>query len=92
MNQLYAAYARGKEAKELAAILGEAALSEADKKFSRFADQFEGRYVSQGEEEDRSIEETLQLGWELLALLPRPELKRVRDEYLNKYLPAPEEV
>jgi V/A-type H+/Na+-transporting ATPase subunit B len=92
MNQLYAAYARGKEAKELAAILGEAALSEADKKFSRFADEFESRYVTQGEEEDRSIEETLNLGWELLALLPRVELKRVRDEYIEKYLPAHEEV
>jgi V/A-type H+/Na+-transporting ATPase subunit B len=92
MNQLYAAYARGKEAKELAAILGEAALSEADKKFSRFADEFESRYVSQGEEEDRSIEETLQLGWELLAYLPRTELKRVRDAFLEKYLPSQEEV
>lgn len=91
MNQLYAAYARGKEAKELAAILGEAALSEADKKFSRFADTFESRYVGQGEEEDRSIEETLDLGWELLAILPRTELKRVRDEYLDRYLPARKE-
>jgi V/A-type H+-transporting ATPase subunit B len=87
MNQLYAAYARGKEAKELAAILGEAALSETDKKFSRFADEFESRYIRQGEEEDRTIEETLNLGWELLALLPRAELKRVRDAYLDKYLP-----
>ncbi len=92
MNQLYAAYARGKEVKELAAILGEAALSEADKKFSRFADEFENRYVSQGEEEDRSIEETLNLGWELLSYLPRVELKRVRDEYIEKYLPDQEEV
>ena len=92
MNQLYAAYARGKEAKELAAILGEAALSEADKKFSRFADEFENRYVTQGEEEDRTIEETLKLGWELLSYLPRVELKRVRDEYIEKYLPDQEEV
>lgn len=92
MNQLYAAYARGKEVKELAAILGEAALSEADKKFSRFADEFESRYVAQGEEEDRSIEETLNLGWELLSYLPRNELKRVRDEYIEKYLPEQEEV
>ncbi len=90
MNQLYAAYARGKEAKELAAILGEAALSEADKKFSRFADQFEDRYVTQGEEEDRTVIETLDLGWELLAHLPRIELKRVRDEFLEKYLPEQE--
>lgn len=92
MNQLYAAYARGKEAKELAAILGEAALSEADKKFSRFADEFENRYITQGEEEDRTIEETLKLGWELLSYLPRVELKRVRDEYIEKYLPDQEEV
>lgn len=92
MNQLYAAYARGKEVKELAAILGEAALSEADKKFSRFADEFESRYVAQGEEEDRSIEETLNLGWVLLSRLPRTELKRVRDEYIKKYLPEQEEV
>lgn len=91
MNQLYAGYARGKEAKELAAILGEAALTEADKKFSLFADKFESRYVAQDENEDRSIEETLALGWELLSLLPRAELKRVRDAYLEKYLPAPEE-
>lgn len=91
MNQLYAAYARGKEAKELAAILGEAALSEADKKFSRFADEFETRYVRQGEDEDRGIEDTLSLGWELLSLLPRAELKRVRDAFLEKYLPSRED-
>ncbi len=88
LNQLYAAYARGKEAKELAAILGEAALSEADKKFSQFADQFENRYVAQGEEEDRSVIETLDLSWDLLSYLPRIELKRVRDEFLEKYLPG----
>ncbi|HPU00417.1 MAG: V-type ATP synthase subunit B [Firmicutes bacterium] len=91
LNQLYAAYARGKEAKELAAILGEAALSEVDKKFSYFADEFENRYLRQGEEEERTIEQTLDLGWELLALLPRAELKRVRDEFLDKYLPARKE-
>jgi len=91
MNQLYAAYARGKEAKELAAILGEAALSETDKVFSDFADEFEDRYLRQGEEEDRTIVETLELGWELLSMLPRVELKRIRDEYLDKYLPEPRE-
>ncbi|HHT46135.1 MAG TPA: V-type ATP synthase subunit B [Firmicutes bacterium] len=91
MNQLYAAYARGKEAKELAVILGEAALSEADKKFSKFADEFEFRYVNQGEEEDRTIEETLNIGWELLSLLPRAELKRVSDAFIEKYLPARKE-
>jgi V/A-type H+-transporting ATPase subunit B len=88
LNQLYAAYARGKEAKELAAILGEAALSDADKLFAKFADEFENRYVKQGENEDRTIIDTLTIGWELLSLLPRTELKRVRDEYLEKYLPA----
>ncbi|HEY8464507.1 MAG TPA: V-type ATP synthase subunit B [Bacillota bacterium] len=87
MNQLFAAYARGKEAKDLAVILGEAALTETDKKFAKFADEFEKRYVSQREDEDRSITETLDLGWELLTILPRAELKRIRDEYIEKYLP-----
>lgn len=87
MNQLFAAYARGKEAKDLAVILGEAALSELDKKFAAFADEFEDKYVRQGFEENRSIEETLDLGWELLSLIPRNELKRIRQEYIEKYLP-----
>ncbi|HHY70880.1 MAG TPA: V-type ATP synthase subunit B, partial [Thermoanaerobacterales bacterium] len=87
MNQLFAAYARGKQAKELAVILGEAALSDTDKLFAKFADEFEKRYVSQGENEDRSIAETLNLGWELLTILPKAELKRIRDEYIEKYLP-----
>jgi len=87
MNQLFASYARGKEAKELAVILGEGALSDTDKLFAKFADEFESRYVSQGDSEDRSIEQTLTLGWELLSILPRTELKRVRDEYIDKYLP-----
>lgn len=87
MNQLYAAYARGKEAKELAVILGEAALSGVDKQFSKFADEFEARYVKQGPEENRSIEQTLGIGWELLAMLPTRELKRVREEYIEKYMP-----
>ncbi len=87
MNQLFAAYARGKEAKELAVILGEAALSDTDKLFAQFADEFERRYVSQGENENRSIEETLELGWELLTIIPKVELKRIRDEYIEKYLP-----
>ncbi|NPV54423.1 MAG: V-type ATP synthase subunit B [Firmicutes bacterium] len=88
MNQLYAAYARGKEAKELAVILGEAALSGIDRQFAKFADAFEARYVTQGRDENRTIEETLNIGWGLLAMLPRRELKRVRDEYLEKYLPG----
>ena len=85
MNQLFAAYARGKEAKELMVILGEAALSEVDKLYAKFADEFERRYVSQGYTTDRSIEETLTIGWELLSILPRGELKRIKDEYLDKY-------
>ena len=92
MNQLFAAYATGKEAKELAVILGEAALTDIDKLYAEFADQFEARYVSQGFYEDRTIEDTLKLGWELLSILPRAELKRIRDEYLDKYLPAEERV
>ncbi len=84
-NQLFAGYARGKEAEELQVILGEAALSDMDRIYLKFATEFEQRYVSQGEYEDRSIEQTLDLGWELLQLFPRVELKRVRDEYLEKY-------
>ena len=87
MNQLFAAYARGKEAKELAVILGEGALSDTDKLYAKFADEFERRYVSQGENENRSIIETLTIGWELLSILPKAELKRVRDEYIEKYMP-----
>ena len=85
MNQLYSAYARGKNAKELAVVLGESALSETDVLFVKFADAFEDQFVRQGEDENRSIEESLRIGWNLLALLPKNELKRVRDEYLEKY-------
>ncbi len=85
MNQLFAAYARGKEAKELMVILGEAALTEIDKKYAKFADEFENRYVSQGYQTNREIEETLDIGWDLLSILPRGELKRIKDEYLDKY-------
>ena len=91
MNQLFAAYSRGKDAKELAVILGDAALSDTDKLYARFADAFEEEYVSQGFYTNRSIEETLDLGWKLLSILPRTELKRIRDEYLDKYLPKAEE-
>lgn len=87
MNQLFAAYARGKESKELMTILGEAALTEVDKLYAKFADEFEKRYVSQGNELNRSIEETLDLGWELLSILPTSELKRVKVEHIEKYLP-----
>ena len=85
MNQLFSAYARGKEAKELSTILGDAALTEIDKKYARFADEFEKRYVSQGFNTNRSIEETLNIGWELLRLLPRSELKRIKDKFLDVY-------
>jgi V/A-type H+-transporting ATPase subunit B len=86
LNQLFAAYASGKEAKELAVILGEAALSDVDKKYAKFADAFEDKFVRQAEDEDRTIEETLNLGWELLGILPRSELKRVKEEHIEKYL------
>ena len=85
MNQLFSAYARGKEAKELSTILGEAALTEIDKKYAHFADKFEKKYVSQGFNTNRSINETLDIGWELLRLLPRNELKRIKDKFLDMY-------
>ncbi len=85
MNQLFSAYARGKDAKELMVVLGEAALTPTDLIYAKFADEFEKRYVSQGFENNRSIEETLSIGWELLRLLPRSELRRIREEYLTQY-------
>ncbi|WP_156300506.1 V-type ATP synthase subunit B [Streptobacillus canis] len=86
MNQLFSAYATGKEAKELAVILGESALSDTDKQFAKFATAFEEKYVGQGFNLNRSIIDTLELGWDLLRILPKNELKRIRDEYLEKYL------
>ena len=91
MNQLFAAYSRGKDAKELAVILGEAALSDVDKQYAAFADAFEKEYVSQGYQTNRSIEETLDISWKLLSMLPRSELKRIRDDMLDQYLPKKEE-
>jgi V/A-type H+-transporting ATPase subunit B len=85
MNQLFAAYARGKEAKELMVVLGEAALTDIDKLYAKFSDEFEKRYVSQGYGANRDIEETLDLGWDLLRILPRSELKRIKDEFLDQY-------
>lgn len=85
MNQLFAAYARGKDAKELMVILGEAALTDIDKLYAEFADRFEKEYVSQGYNTDRTIEETLDIGWKLLSILPRSELKRIDDDMLDKY-------
>ena len=85
MNQLFSAYARGKEAKELSAILGEAVLSKIDRLYADFAEKFEKEYVSQGFSANRSIEETLDLGWKLLSGLPKSELKRIKEQYIEKY-------
>ncbi len=85
MNQLFAAYSRGKDAKELMVVLGEAALTEMDKLYAKFAEEFEKQYVSQGFETDRSVEETLDLGWKLLGILPKSELKRINDVFLDQY-------
>ena len=91
MNQLFAAYATGKENKELMSILGEAALSPTDLLYAKFADEFEKRYVAQGPEENRSVVETLDLGWDLLSILPRGELKRIKPEFIDKYMPKKEQ-
>lgn len=87
MNQLFSAYARGKDAKELMVILGEAALTDIDKIYAAFADEFEKKYVSQGYQANRSIEETLDIGWQLLKMLPRSELKRISEDILDRYYP-----
>ena len=87
MDQLFAAYARGKQAAELAVVLGDSALSDMDKKYAEFATAFENQYVSQGYETDRSIEDTLAIGWKLLSMLPRTELKRIHAEYIEQYMP-----
>ena len=85
MNQLFAAYSRGKDAKELMVILGEAALTDIDKLYAKFAEAFEQEYVSQGYNANRDIEETLDIGWKLLRILPRSELKRIDDKFLDQY-------
>lgn len=85
MNQLFSNYARGKEAKELMVVLGEAALTPIDRLYAKFAEEFEKRYINQGFDEDRTIEQTLDIGWELLAILPKSEMKRIKPEYLEKY-------
>ena len=90
MNQLFAAYSAGKDASELMTILGEAALSDTDKLYAKFADAFEKEYVGQGQSTDRSIEDTLEIGWKLLSILPRSELKRIKLEFIDKYLPKQE--
>ena len=84
MNQIYAAYTAGREARELAVILGDSALTEADRAFSKFTDAFDAKYVNQGYNTNRTIIETLDLGWELLRIIPRTELTRIRDVYLEK--------
>ena len=86
LNQLSDAYDRGKEARELAVVLGEAALTDTDKLFLKFADEFEARFVKQGPNENRSIAETLDIGWDLMRMLPRQELKRISDKNAAKYL------
>ena len=85
MNQPFAAYARGKDAKELMVILGDAALTDMDKLYAQFADEFERQYVSQGYYVNRDIEETMDIGWKLLRILPRSELKRIKDKFLDQY-------
>ncbi len=85
MNQLFSSYARGKEAKELMVVLGEAALTPVDRLYAKFSDEFEARYINQGFHENRTIEETLDLGWELLHILPRSEMKRIKPALLEKY-------
>ncbi len=87
LNELFAAYARGRDAKELAVVLGESALTETDRTFVKFSDEFERRFVRQGRDEDRSIEQTLSIGWELLSMLPLQELKRVSPAMIEKYMP-----
>ncbi len=90
MNQLFSNYARGKEAKELMVVLGEAALTEIDRLYARFADEFENRYINQGFNNNRSIEDTMNIGWELLGIFPKSELKRIKPEFLEKYYKAAE--
>ncbi len=87
MNQLFSSYARGREAKELMVVLGEAALTPTDRLYAKFADEFEARYINQGFYENRTIEQTLDLGWELLHILPRSEMKRIKPAILDKYWP-----
>ncbi len=85
MNQLFASYAHGKETIELASILGDSALSELDHKYANFAREFEKKFLNQGFNENRDVIESLNIGWELLSMLPKQELKRVRDEFLETY-------
>ena len=89
-DQLYAAYAEGRDLRDLTAVVGEEALTDRDRKFLKFADEFEDKFIRQSKDEDRSIQETLDLGWKLLSILPKTELKRVKDQYVEQYLPQSE--
>lgn len=84
-DQLYAGYANGRDLRSLSAVVGEESLTDVDRKYLRFADEFEKKFITQGPYEDRSIEQTLDLGWELLSMLPEDELKRVKKEFIEKY-------
>ena len=86
-DQLYSAYAEGRELRDLVAVVGEEALTERDQSFLAFADEFENQFITQAKDEDRTIVETLDLGWKLLTILPKNELKRVKDEMVEKYYP-----
>jgi V/A-type H+-transporting ATPase subunit B len=86
-NQLFSSYARSREVEELAVVLGEAALTSADKAFMSFGESFERGFVQQGIDENRTIEQTLSIGWDLLTMIPRTEIKRIKDEFIEKYLP-----
>jgi V/A-type H+-transporting ATPase subunit B len=90
-DQLYASYAHGRDLRRLVSIIGEEALSEADRKYLKFADDFEQNFVAQGHDENRDIERTLEIAWELLSMLPKAELKRIKREFIEKYLPKVEE-
>ena len=85
-NQLYSAYAEGRDLQDLVAVIGKEALTDRDKRYLEFAEQFEKKFIAQGKNEDRSIERTLEIAWELLSILPREELKRIKQEYIEKYL------
>lgn len=89
-DQLYAAYAEGCDLRDLVAIVGEEALTDRDRAYLKFADEFESRFVSQGKDEDRSIEETLTIGWNLLSIIPKSELKKIDPKYIEKYYPKVE--
>lgn len=89
-SQLFAAYSKVKSIRNLASIIGEEELSPLDKKYLEFGNKFESEFLTQGEYEDRSIEQTLEIGWKCLAVLPKEELFRIKPEFIEKYLPKTE--